>query len=418
MEEELQSRGRRDILFEQAELYRKLENISVEVLSKYNYQEIRPPTFEDEKLFKRTIGETTDIVEKQMYTFTDKKGRRLALRPEGTAGVVRAYIENSLGKITSVTKLFYLGQMFRYERPQKGRYREFYQIGAEYFGNAHPVADVEILLLNMEIFEKSGLKDKVELYINSLGCKDCRQKYRAELLKSINSISKDLCTDCQNRMEKNPLRVLDCKDDRDKFKDLPAIENYLCDGCKEHFDGVQSLLDSGDCKYKVDRYLVRGLDYYTRTVFEIKSTEKLGAQDAVSAGGRYDTLVEQLGGESVPACGFAIGVDRTIELMEKTGQKVKKVFIAIAGLTGNLGLAGQAIKIARLLRKNDIFTEGPYPDKSLKAQMRLSNSLNSSWTVIIGEEELNKNTVIMKDMTGQSQEEIPLDNLVADLLGR
>jgi len=204
MEEELQSRGRRDILFEQAELYRKLENISVEVLSKYGYQEIRPPTFEDEKLFKRTIGEMTDIVEKQMYVFTDKKGRRLALRPEGTAGVVRAYIENSLGKITSVTKLFYIGQMFRYERPQKGRYREFYQIGAEYFGNAHPVADVEILLLNMEIFEKAGLKDKVELYINSLGCKDCRQKYRAELLKSINAISKDLCKDCQNRMEKNP----------------------------------------------------------------------------------------------------------------------------------------------------------------------------------------------------------------------
>jgi len=308
-------RGTRDILNGEAEAYQRLEDTARGIFGLYGYRQLRIPTFEDVNLFSRGIGDSTDIVQKEMYVFKDKKGRKLALRPEGTAGIVRAYIENNLAKKSPVIKVFHYGPMFRYERPQAGRYREFYQVGAEYFGSSEPSADAEVILMAVDVLEKAGLKDLV-LYINSLGCSGCRNRYRDALKDALSAREEELCSDCRDRMKKNPLRVLDCKKDGEKLLNLPDVHAYLCDDCRSHFGRLQKMLNAAGCAYEIDRRLVRGLDYYTRTIFEIKTGGLSKTEGTVLGGGRYDGLVGQLGGVDTPACGFALGMERVTSLME------------------------------------------------------------------------------------------------------
>ena len=309
-------RGTHDIYGQMALALEELDKISRNVFRKHNFKEIKTPMFEDVALFTRSIGEATDIVEKEMYVFEDRKGRKLALRPEGTASLVRAYIEHRLDMEEPIGKFFYCGDMFRYERPQAGRYREFLQMGAEYLGNPNPNADVEIILLAKEILSTLNINDVV-IHINSLGCANCRPIFRQKLVDYFSSIQ-DLCEDCKRRLEKNPLRLLDCKIDSQKFQNVPTMQECLCDDCKNHFEQVQSLLKSVDCKYTVDDKLVRGLDYYTRTVFEVRSNA-VGSQDAICAGGRYDNLVKELGGQQIPSVGFALGSERVLMAAQNTG---------------------------------------------------------------------------------------------------
>jgi len=419
-------RGTHDLWGKQAESLSFLEKLCSKVFQKYNYSEIRFPSFEDAGLFTRSIGETTDIVEKEMYVFEDKKGRKLALRPEGTASVVRALIENNILYNLPLGKLYYMGQMFRYERPQAGRYREFYQIGAEYFANPAPSADAEIIILADEILKEAGVKD-IKVHINTLGCEKCRPAFRAALKEYLKSV-KGLCSDCVIRVEKNPLRVLDCKIDSHKFTELPKMEDFLDEDCKKHFKDVQELLKSAGCVFTVDHKLVRGLDYYGKTVFEIRSGS-LGSQDALCAGGRYDNLVEELGGNPTPAVGFALGSERVIMALENQKadiplEKKRMIFIAVS----SSALEKEAFRFVAKLRSReaeekyfkgisedpkDITVEGPFSDKSLKLQLRLADKLGAEKTVIFGDEEFKRGTVLLRDMKTQSQSEIS----VKDLLG-
>ena len=417
-------RGTHDLWGKDAKKIRFFENLCSEIFERYNYAEIRFPTFEDAGLFTRSIGETTDIVEKEMYVFEDKKGRKLALRPEGTASVVRALLENNILQDLAVGKLFYMGQMFRYERPQAGRYREFYQAGAEYFGNAAAAADAEIITLSVEILKALGIRD-LKVHVNTLGCDNCRPKFRHALKEYFSSV-KGLCADCNKRLEKNPLRLLDCKIDSGKFNDLPKAEDFLDDDCRKHFQEVQELLKNAGVEFIVDHRLVRGLDYYIRTVFEIRSGS-LGSQDALCAGGRYDNLVEELGGSPTPAVGFALGSERVIMAMDN--QKIefdlknkRTVFIAVV----SKALENEAFRIASRLRDvsngekyfksisenyRDIVIEGPFADKSLKAQLRLADKLGAEKTIIFGDDELKRGVAILRDMKTQSQVEISLKDL-------
>jgi len=307
-------RGFRDLLGEEAKKYRLVVDTARQILQRYNFEEIILPTVEYTQLFTRSIGEATDIVEKEMFTFTDKGGRDVALRPEGTAGAVRAYIENRLYADGTYKKLFYEGSMFRHERPQKGRYREFHQIGAEILGTANPLADAEIIKIADEILK--ALKVPATIEINSLGCKKCRPAYREALLEYLNSRREELCEDCQRRLERNPLRILDCKEEGCQLiaSQAPKITDYLCEECKAHYESVKNYLTALGVEYRENPHLVRGLDYYSKTVFECIS-EELGK--TVIAGGRYDYLVEELGGPPTPALGFAAGVERLALLVKE-----------------------------------------------------------------------------------------------------
>ncbi|MCB4791312.1 MAG: histidine--tRNA ligase [Elusimicrobia bacterium] len=414
-------RGTHDLWGDAAEKIRVLEDICCNIFKIYNYKEIRFPTFEDADLFTRSIGETTDIVEKEMYVFNDRKGRRLALRPEGTAGVVRSYIENNLEQILGISKLFYMGSMFRYERPQAGRYREFLQIGAEYFNNPSPAADAEIILVAKEILNLIGLKD-ISIHINSLGCPGCRPNFR-KALKDYFLNCKDLCVDCNKRIEKNPLRVLDCKIDSEKFKNAPKIEGFLCQECSTNFSQVQELLRISDCQFIIDHNLVRGLDYYTRTVFEIRSNA-LGAQDALAAGGRYDNLVEEIGGPFTPAVGFALGSERVIMALDKLKinlgiNKNKLIFVAVSSQSLEKSGFILANKLKTLYcNANNKYTyiiEGPFGERSLKSQLRLADKLCADKVIIFGEEEFKRGCVLLKDMTNNTQSEIALGEVQADI---
>lgn len=411
-------RGTHDIYGQMALALEELDKISRTVFRKHNFKEIKTPMFEDVSLFTRSIGEATDIVEKEMYVFEDRKGRKLALRPEGTASLVRAYIEHRLDMEEPIGKFFYCGDMFRYERPQAGRYREFLQMGAEYLGNPNPNADVEIILLAKEILSTLNINDVV-IHINSLGCANCRPIFRQKLVDYFSSIQ-DLCEDCKRRLEKNPLRLLDCKIDSQKFQNVPTMQECLCDDCKNHFDQVQTLLKSVDCKYMVDDKLVRGLDYYTRTVFEVRSNA-VGSQDAICAGGRYDNLVKELGGQQIPSVGFALGSERVLMAAQNTGffdklPKNELVFIALADnelfneafkFANNLILNKNAIR-QKFNFQNNIIVEGPFLNKSLKSQFKLADKLGASKTILFGKTEFDKGTVLVKDMKTQQQQEISL----------
>lgn len=407
-------RGTKDVCSPEIELWQYLEKTAVELLQNYGFNEVRTPIFEESGLFNRSIGEGTDIVEKEMYTFADKKGRSLTLRPEGTAGVVRAAIENNLLVQGSLTKLYYQGPMFRYERPQAGRYRQFYQIGAESIGSDSYWRDIEIIAWCVEFFSRIGLQS-IKVYVNSVGCAECRPAYRTVLQKFLQENSAQLCGDCQRRMVRNPLRVLDCKVEtcRQVITLIPAMQDYLCTSCLGNFQDIRQTLQKENIVFMVDKFLVRGLDYYTRVVFEIKS-ESLGAHDAVAAGGRYDKLVKELGGPEMPAVGFALGIERVVEVLKK--QKDSElpddrgdVYFALLGQPAQQG----AFNFIRDLRQSGLKVEACLENKSLKSQMRQADQYKAKFTVIIGEEEIKKGIAVLRDMQTKEQKEIKLNDLVS-----
>ena len=409
-------KGTQDILPEDIEKWYYIEDVIRKILNKYGYHEIRTPMFEYTELFVRGIGENTDIVNKEMFTFPDRKGRSLTLRPEGTAPVIRAYLENRMERISKVVKLFYFGPMFRCEKPQAGRFRQFHQFGIELIGSQSPVADVEIIAAALEIYETLGLKG-LQVSINSVGCKKCRKDYIGKLKSFLENKKEQLCFECNNRIEKNPLRVLDCKNVkcRETLQEAPKIIDNLCDECKDHFEEVKECLSDLKIKYTIDERLVRGLDYYTKTAFEIISGE-LGAQNAIAGGGRYDNLVEELGGKETPGVGFAAGIERMIISMEK--QKVswpKKqdldVFVVKIGEKNNI----MAFQLLQQIRKAGISADLDYAGKSLKSQMRTANKYHVKYTVILGEEELGRNMVTLRNMETKEQKEIKINNLIDEL---
>ena len=418
-------KGFSDILPGEVETWQSVEATARRVFGAYNFAEIRIPILEKTELFSRSIGETTDIVEKEMYTFEDRdsrnaessSGTKLTLRPEGTAGVVRAYVESEIYKIEPVRKFYYMGPMFRRERPQKGRMRQFHQIGAEALGRGDAFIDAEILLMLNDFFAAVGLTEPA-LQINSLGCAECRPKYRATLLAYLKEREASLCGNCQRRIDRNPLRALDCKESGciEATKDAPSILDSLCDACREHFATVQRLLRQTDVQFALNPRMVRGLDYYCRTTFEWTS-HQLGSQSAVAAGGRYDGLVEQLGGPPIPGVGFAMGVERLTMLMRLNESA------AVLGLDVYFACLGEqardwAFPMAHQLRQSGLTVELEGEARSLKSQMRRADKLNAASVLIVGEDELSKGSVMLRDMTSKQQEEITLDSVAAKLLAR
>lgn len=410
-------RGMHDILPGKSADVIRIETKAREVFSRFGYQEIRTPVLESTDLFERAIGQTTDIVEKEMFTLKDRGERSLCLRPEGTAGVVRSLIENGLLNQSAAVKLFYVGPMFRAERPQKGRYREFIQIGSEYFGNASPAADAETIHLVLEILRSAGI-ESVETRLNSIGCGECRPKYLEQLLQFLKGKSPELCRDCQNRMERNPLRALDCKEDSAKLSDAPKPQDHLCENCRSHFETLKKLLRAAGIQFEIVSNLVRGLDYYTRTVFEIYPLEKTGSQDALAAGGRYDKLVEELGGEPTPAVGFALGVERVLnqiaEEKEEASAVSKGIFVAAMGEPA----MEKSFQLMSQLRSRGFTAEGTLNQQSLKSQMRLADKLAMRFCLIIGENELKENFATLRDLKNQSQEKVPFDQIETALKQR
>lgn len=405
-------RGMKDILPDEINIWQHIEEKAREIFELFNFKEIRTPILEQVELFLRSIGEDTDIVEKEMYVFNDKKGRKVALRPEGTASVVRAYIQNSLFNAPSPQKFYYIGPMFRYERPQKGRFRQFHQIGVESFGVSSPEVEAELLFLLKKFFE--GLQiSNLSFEINSIGCKICRPHYKESLYKFLGEKVSNLCFDCQRRFETNPLRVIDCKvpSCRETLSDIPLMINFLCENCREHFSDFQKKLELYEIPYKVNPKIVRGLDYYTGTVFEV-TTNALGAQNAVAAGGRYDELVEIFGGPSTPAAGFAIGIERLVELIDRSFVvKLKKplIFVAHAGKA----LEREVLNLSSRLRDNSFIVERAYENLSLKAQLKRADRLEAKWVIIVGEEEIKKSLYKWKKMSDGTQGEATLDEIIS-----
>ena len=406
-------KGMNDILPGEIETWQFLEQSAREVFGCYGFSEIRTPVPEKTELFCRSIGETTDIVEKEMYTFLDKSENSLTLRPEGTAPVMRSFIQNRLYNLDPVTKLFYMGPMFRYERPQKGRYRQFHQLGVEVLGVEDAKIDAQVLAMLHQYFVRIGIA-AVSLQINSLGCPACRPAYRESLIAYLKTRLPALCPECQRRYETNPLRVLDCKVSRcqEATVDAPAVIDHLCCDCEDHFGQVKKYLKSLDVPFSVNARMVRGLDYYVRTTFELV-TDQLGAQNAVAAGGRYDGLVESLGGPALPGIGFAIGLERLVLMKgeDKATAVSPQLFIAAIGAEAS----DQAFVLMSQLQAAGIRAEMDYMGKSLKAQMRRANKLNAAFTLILGEDELRSRQAQLKDMSTSSQTEIVLDDLVAQL---
>jgi histidyl-tRNA synthetase len=404
-------RGTKDILPDETPLWQALEKACREIFELYNYKEIRTPIFEATELFARSIGSTTDIVKKEMYTFPDRKGRSLTLRPEETAPVVRAGLENNLISPDQLTKLYYFGPMFRYERPQAGRQRQFHQAGVEAFGSQDPALDAEVIQMSVKLFEKLGLKD-LEVDINSVGCKNCQPKFREALIKYFNENIKHMCEDCKERFNTNPLRILDCKEPpcQKYIEKAPAAIDYLDEECKRHFDEMVKWLDGLMVRYRINDRLVRGLDYYTKTAFEVVS-KQLGAQNAVCGGGRYDNLVEALGGKATPAIGFAIGLERVIEILRqlKVESRELKVELFIAPLGDQAKAAG--FKMIAEARDKGISADMDYLGKSLKAQMKSADRMKAKYVYIIGEEEIKKQSAVLKNMQTAEQKEVTFERL-------
>ncbi|HBG00433.1 MAG TPA: histidine--tRNA ligase [Firmicutes bacterium] len=405
-------RGTNDIIPGEIELWLDLEEKIRAVCHAYGYTEIRTPIFEHTELFQRGIGDATDIVEKEMYTFLDRGERSITLRPEGTAPLVRAYIENNLGSGALPVKLFYYGPMFRYERPQAGRYRQFVQFGCEALGSADPLLDVEAIALPLEIYRSCGLSG-FEVQLNSIGCPSCRGSYREKLIEYFTPHSEELCKSCQNRLHRNPLRLLDCKVKGCQviIGQAPVITEYLCTDCKEHFSAVRTYLEELEIAYELNPRLVRGFDYYTRTVFEVTSSE-LGSQNAIGAGGRYDGLVEEVGGKPTPAVGYAVGVDRLL-LALKGQDKLKVRTVGPNAYLVHFGGATKvkAAQVAHFLRGQGLWAELDHMDRSVKAQMKAANRLESRYVVVFGEEELARNLVVVRNMLDGQEQEVTLDDL-------
>ena len=412
-------RGTADILPGKIERWQWVQSIARTVLARYGYSEIVTPVFEHTELFVRGIGDTTDVVNKEMYTFLDKGNRQITLRPEGTASVVRAYLEHNMSAGPQPVKLFYIGPIFRYERPQAGRYRQFYQMGVEALGSADPALDAEMIILPIEIFRLLGLRNFL-VKLNSIGCPVCRQQYRAALQAHIAPVLASLCDTCRGRYETNPLRILDCKSEQCQaaVAAAPRSVDYLCADCQTHFTQVQALLTAVGIPFVLDERLVRGLDYYTRTVFEVQSPD-LGAQSALGGGGRYDGLVEACGGKPTPSVGFAVGLERVVEALEKQGnapdlQRTTDVFVAPLGAAARVS----AFTLVQQLRQAGFTVETDYLQRSMKSQMKAADRLAARWVLILGEDELAREVVQLRDMQAGTQEEAPLATAAHILLER
>lgn len=410
-------RGTKDIIPAEAYKWNYLEEKFRDLCRLYGYEEIRTPVFEHTELFKRGVGDTTDIVQKEMYTFKDRGDRDLTLKPEGTAGVIRAFIENKMYAETQPTKLFYITPCFRYERPQSGRQRQFHQFGVEAIGSDTPSLDAEVISLAMQFLGEAGLND-LTVSINSVGCPVCREDYN-RLLKDYLATKADvLCDLCNDRRDKNPMRVIDCKNEtcQANIVDIPLMADHLCDNCKDHFEQLKSYLDEMDIKYVVDKKIVRGLDYYKRTAFEIISND-LGAQSTVCGGGRYDGLVEQIGGPSgYSGIGFGLGAERLLLTLEANGVEIGNpnhtdIFVVTIGDKAKL----KSFSILKDLRENHISADKDHLDRSLKAQFKYSNKINAKYTIVIGDDELDKDKATLKNMETGDQKLIKISELVNEL---
>ncbi|MDD2422002.1 MAG: histidine--tRNA ligase [Heliobacteriaceae bacterium] len=403
-------RGTKDILPDQVWHWQRIEAVIRQICREYGYAEIRTPVFEHREVFHRGVGETTDIVQKETYDFHDRGNRELTLRPEGTAPVVRALLEHKLYAGPLPVKMYYVGPMFRFGRPQMGRQRQFHQFGIEVFGAAGAGADAEVISLAMDFYRRLGLLD-LTLLVNSIGCPVCRPAHRQALCDFFGPRATELCEDCRNRLDRNPLRVLDCKQERcqELSRGAPATVDHLCPACAEHFAAVRELLEAAGVAYTVDPGLVRGLDYYTRTAFEIISRD-IGAQASVGGGGRYDHLVETLGGPPVPGIGFGLGLERLVLVMENRGllavtaEPARDVFVAMAGD----GTGPVAFGLVQALRARGIVVETDCLARSLKAQMKTADRFQAPVVVIIGEAELARGVVTVRLMQTGEQQEVPL----------
>ena len=402
-------RGTKDIIGEEAKKYIYISNVAQKMFENYGYNFVKTPIFEETELFKRGIGEATDVVEKEMYTFKDRGDRSITLRPENTASLVRCYLENAIYAKEEISRFYYNGSMFRYERPQAGRQREFNQIGLEVFGEKSPKVDAEVIAIGYKFLEKLGISD-LEVKINSVGSKESRTIYREKLIEHFSKHLDDMCDDCKDRINRNPLRLLDCKVDKDKdfYKSAPNIIDFLFEDERKHYEDVKKYLDVFGIKYTEDPTLVRGLDYYSSTVFEIV-TNKLGSQGTVLGGGRYDNLLKELGDKDIPAVGFATGVERIMMLLgENYPKNNPDVYIAWLGEN----TSETALKIAESLRDNDIKVYIDYSEKGMKSHMKKADKLSVRYCIILGEDELNKGIVLLKDFSTREQKEVKIEEIL------
>ena len=405
-------RGTKDILPPETARWQYVESVVRAVFHRFNYKEIRTPIFEQTALFARSIGELTDIVGKEMYTFTDRSDDSITLRPEGTASVVRAYIQNNLGEAQPLVKVYYIGPMFRQERPQAGRLRQFHQFGAEAIGSLQAEVDAEIIAMTIQIYKEISITN-YELKINSVGCEKCRPHYKEVLQLELRKIAAKLSPESQRRIDDNPMRVLDSKDENDAAltATMPVITDHLCIECAEHFESLKKYLTSFHISYAVNGRLVRGLDYYTKTAFELTSAE-LGSQDALAGGGRYDLLTQELGGKATPGVGFAAGIERLMMVLEKKGFKpVADIRPALFIASADAESRAWAMSTTMDLRSEGIAVEADFLARSLKAQMREADRQQAKFVVVVGQQELGSGKAILKNMKTGDQKEIPLDEL-------
>ena len=409
-------KGTKDMLPRDAAAWHYVEQKARETAALFSFREIRTPMFEHTELFTRGVGETTDIVTKEMYTFEDKGGRSMTLRPEGTAGVARAFIENGLGQDVMPMKAYYLASVFRYERPQSGRLREHHQFGVELYGSSSPYADAEVISLAHTFLSSVGIGG-LTLHLNSIGCKECRPKFYAALRGYIGDNLDRMCGKCRERFDKNPLRILDCKEEkcREIVKAAPSITDFLCDDCRAHFEQLQGILERQGVPFVVDPSVVRGLDYYTRTVFEFVS-EDIGAQGTVCGGGRYDGLVEEVGGKSTPAVGFGLGLERLLLVLQNTGRldaprERADVYLAPLGERA----AGEVPAIAAGLRRAGVSADYDMMGRGVKAQMKYADKSGARFVVVIGDNELESGTAVLKNMDTGEERSVALDDIAGAL---
>ncbi len=406
-------KGTKDVLPQNSYKWHYIENMARKITKEFGFKEIRTPIFESTELFLRGVGDTTDIVNKEMYTFTDKGNRSMTLKPEGTAGVARSFVENSLSNNPQPTKMYYITPVFRYEKPQNGRLREHHQFGVEMFGSSKASADVEVISLVHNFFQKLGIKG-VDLFINNIGCPTCRKEYSKALREYFADHKEELCPTCLERLEKNPLRILDCKVEKCKniVKNSPSVLDYLCEDCRNHHNEVCETLDYLGIKYQVNPMIVRGLDYYTKTVFEFVSNS-IGSQGTVCGGGRYNNLVEEIGGKSTPGVGFGMGIERLIMVMENDNLYLgedEKPTVYIAPLGDEQYKECQ--KLVFQLRENGISAETDLMNRSLKAQMKYADKIGAKFTVVIGENEMATRQIIIKNMLTKETKELIIEALV------
>lgn len=407
-------KGTKDVLPKEVHKNQYIEATALDIAEKFGYKEIRTPMFEHTELFQRGVGDTTDVVQKEMYTFDDKGGRSITLRPEGTSGAVRSYLENGLCNEALPQKVCYVGPCFRYEKPQAGRLREFHQFGVECFGTASPLADAELISLGKSIFDTLEVKD-ISLEINSIGCPTCRAEYHKALKEYFSSRKDELCDTCRDRLDRNPMRILDCKSPvcSEIAKDAPVVTDYLCEECDEHFKKVQEYLKAMNIEYSINPKIVRGLDYYTKTVFEFISNS-IGAQGTVAGGGRYDGLVDELGGQKTPSLGFAMGLERLMMLMEAQNApfpdaSAPDLFVVALGDKATL----KAVEIVKDMRAEGFTALMDLNQRSVRAQMKYADKLGAKFNIVIGDNEVENGTAKLKNMNTGEETDIALETFVS-----